>query len=66
MADKKLSNQDYYIYIIYIIQSEGLKQNSRMKVSFTPGSFYGRIISFWAPHHDVTMVVYLNKIILNK
>jgi len=27
-----------------------------MKVSFTPGLFYGRIISFRAPHHKVTVV----------
>jgi len=25
-----------------------------MQGSFTPGSFYGRISSFWAPHPDVT------------
>jgi len=27
-----------------------------MQVSFTPGSFYGRIITFLAPHRDVTVV----------
>jgi len=30
-----------------------------MPVSFTPGSFYGRIISFRTPHHDVTVVHFI-------